>query len=315
VRGRPIEEVLVIRGVDRARAREEVKGGHKIRLEMRVQHRNGGWLDIEASSMPVKHNGVPTGFVSVMQDVTGRLRMEREAEQRFAELQAANQELESFSYSVSHDLRAPVRAIEGFSRLLVEDYGKVLDDEGQRLLAVVRKNAQRMGVLIDELLAFSRLGRQAITATELDMELLARGAADDARRAEPGRAYTVNIGTLPLAHGDATLIEQVWQNLLANAVKYSRGRTPAVIEVTGERSEKEVVYRVKDNGVGFDMRYGDKLFGVFQRLHADSEFEGTGVGLALVDRIVRRHGGRVWAEAKLGEGATFSFALPGGETK
>ncbi len=315
VRGRRLEEVLAIRGVDREQARRDVRSGRTMRVSIRIQHRTGRWLDIEASSMPVKAEGVVTGFVTVLHDVSERLRMEQEALQRVNELQEANRELESFSYSVSHDLRAPVRAIAGFARLLEEDHVSSLDAEGARLLQVVRRNAQRMGMLIDDLLAFSRTGRQAITLEEVDMDALAREALDEALRAEPQRAYDVSVAPLPPASADRGLIGQVWQNLLANAVKYSRGRSPAVIEVSAETTETEVVYRVNDNGVGFDMRHAGKLFGVFERLHAPSEFEGTGVGLALVDRIIRRHGGRVWAEAAPEKGATFHFSLPKGAVR
>ena len=312
VRGRRIEEVLVVRGVDREHARSEIRAGRTTQISVRIQHRTGHWLEIEASSMPVKTDGVATGFVSVLHDVTERRHLEQESQQRVHDLQVANRELESFSYSVSHDLRAPVRAIAGFARLIEEDHSGSLDAEGLRLLQVVRRNAQRMGLLIDDLLAFSRTGRQAMTLEEVDMEPLVREAADDACRAEPDREYDLRIGTLPAATADRTLIGQVWQNLLANAVKYSRGRTPALIEVSGDTTETEHVYRVRDNGVGFDMRHAGKLFGVFERLHAPSEFEGTGVGLALVDRIVRRHGGRAWAEAAPDKGATFHFSLPKG---
>jgi|GEM_PF-642658 len=312
VRGRRIEEVLEVRGIDRERARSEIRAGRTMQITLRVRHRTGRWLELEASSMPVKTGGAATGFVSVLHDVTDRHRLEQEALQRVNDLQVVNRELESFSYSVSHDLRAPVRAIAGFARLLEEDHAASLDAEGLRLLQVVRRNAQRMGMLIDDLLAFSRTGRQAITLEDVDMRALALEAADDASRAEPDREYDLRIGTLPRAAADKSLIGQVWQNLLANAVKYSRGRSPAVIEVSGDTTENEHVYRVRDNGVGFDMRHAGKLFGVFERLHAPSQFEGTGVGLALVDRIVRRHGGRAWAEAAPDKGATFHFSLPKG---
>ena len=315
VRGRRLEDVLVVRGIDREQTRKDVRGGRTLRVSIRIQDRGGRWLDIEASSMPVKAEGVVTGFVTVLHDITERIRMEQEALQRVNELQAANRELESFSYSVSHDLRAPVRAIAGFARLLEEDYVSSLDPEGVRLLQVVRRNAQRMGMLIDDLLAFSRTGRQAITFEEVDMDALAREALDEALRAEPERAYDVSVGPLPPAHADRGLIGQVWLNLLANAVKYSRGRSPAIIQVSADITENELVYRVRDNGVGFDMRHAGKLFGVFERLHAPSEFEGTGVGLALIDRIVRRHGGRVWAEAAPEKGATFHFSLPKGPVR
>lgn len=311
-RGRRIEELLEVRGANRDDARDKIRAGDMTRLSVRMKDRHGRWLDVEASSMPVKLDGVTTGFVSVLHDVTERRRLEQEAFQRVHELQIANRELESFSYSVSHDLRAPVRAIAGFARLLEEDHGAALDAEGLRLLEVVRRNAQRMGLLIDDLLAFARTGRQAITREHVDMETLAREAADEACRAEAERDFDVRIGHLPAAAADKSLLAQVWQNLLTNAVKYSRGRSPAIIEVDGEVTGDEVAYQVRDNGVGFDMRHAGKLFGVFERLHTPSQFEGTGVGLALVDRIIRRHGGRVWAEAEPDKGATFHFSLPKG---
>lgn len=312
VRGKPIEQFLDVREIDRQGVRADVRAGITKRLRGRIRHRGGHWLEIELSSMPVKAEGSVIGFVAVMQDVTARWRLERDAEQRLAELQAANRELESFSYSVSHDLRAPVRAIAGFARLLYEDHGKVLDEEALRLLAVVRKNAQKMGVLIDDLLDFSRMGRQAISLEELDMNELARDVLDEARLAEAERTFELRIAPLPSVEGDRVLIGQVWENLLTNAVKYTRGREPAVIEISAEATESEITYHVKDNGVGFDIRFADKVFKVFERLHVATEFEGTGVGLALVDRIIRRHGGRVWADAKIDGGATFHFSLPRG---
>lgn len=226
------------------------------------------------------------------------------------ELRAQTAELDSFTYSVSHDLRAPLRAIDGFARILAEDYMSTLDEEGQRLLDIIVRNTSRMGTLLDDLLAFSRLGRQPLHTRPLDMAAMAREAFEDATRLEPERQIELEVRGLPEAHGDAALLHQVWTNLVSNAVKYTRGRDPSIIEIDGRSDEDETCYFVKDNGVGFDMRYADKLFGVFQRLHASSEFEGTGVGLALVARIVTRHGGRIWADAKVGEGATFAFALP-----
>jgi light-regulated signal transduction histidine kinase (bacteriophytochrome) len=233
--------------------------------------------------------------------------MEIRVRERTAELEAANRELESFSYSVSHDLRAPLRAIDGYGRMLEEDHAARLDAEGLRLLAVIRKSSLRMGVLIDDLLDFSRLGRKTLNRAAVDMEALARDAWT-----ELGASATVQLtmGVLPSANGDPALLGQVWINLLSNALKYS-GRQPSPrIEVAGERSGADLVYRVSDNGAGFDMRYYDKLFRVFQRLHREDEFPGTGVGLAIVQRIVTRHGGRVWAEAEVGRGAKFSFTLP-----
>jgi signal transduction histidine kinase len=250
-------------------------------------------------------------------DVTRRVQAERalidyarRLEERTRELESANHELDSFSYSVSHDLRAPLRAIDGFSRILGEEHGGSLDPEGLRLLAVVRSNIRKMAQLIDDLLAFSRLGRKPLAVAEVDMEALVRQIAAEAVRAEPERRVELRIGPVPAATADRTLIEQVWVNLISNAVKYTRGRDDAIIAIDGLVEVDQIVYRIADNGVGFDMRYANKLFGVFQRLHAASEFEGTGVGLALVRRIVNRHGGWISADGRPGAGATFEFALP-----
>jgi light-regulated signal transduction histidine kinase (bacteriophytochrome) len=233
--------------------------------------------------------------------------LEATVRKRTEALEAANKELESFSYSVSHDLRAPLRAVDGYARMLEEDYAARLDDEGRRLLGVVRQSSVRMGRLIDDLLAFSRLGRQQLAKLPVDMAELARDVVTELRN---GATASVELGALPGARADRALIRQVWINLVGNALKYSGKRPDARIEIGGRRDGGENVYWVRDNGVGFDMRYADKLFGVFQRLHRADEFDGTGVGLAIVQRVVARHGGRVWAEAKPGEGACFHFSLP-----
>ncbi len=240
-------------------------------------------------------------------------RLNQELERRLAQLAAANQELEAFSYSVSHDLRAPLRAIEGFSRVLLEDCAAGLDPEGQRYLNVVIDSTRRMSRLIDDLLSLSRAGRQALDALPIDMAALAASVAAELEQGYAGRPLELRVGELAPARGDPSLIRQVFVNLLDNACKFSRGRNPARVEVGCRNDGAETTYYVKDNGVGFDMRYAHKLFGVFQRLHTQDEFEGTGVGLALVQRILGRHGGRVWAEGAVDEGATFYFTLPGGE--
>jgi light-regulated signal transduction histidine kinase (bacteriophytochrome) len=216
-------------------------------------------------------------------------------------------ELESFSYSVSHDLRAPLRAVDGYARMLEEDYGERLDAEGRRLLGVVRESATRMGRLIDDLLAFSRLGRQEPARRRVDMDALVREAIAEVRA---GSDAPIQASALPAADADPAMLKQVWVNLISNAIKYSSKRAEARVEIGGREDARERVYWVRDNGAGFDMRYADKLFGVFQRLHRAEEFPGTGVGLALVHRVVTRHGGRVWAEGKPGEGACFYFSLP-----
>lgn len=236
--------------------------------------------------------------------------LERRIADRTSQLEAANKELEGFSYSVSHDLRAPLRAVIGFSKLLLEDHAGQLDEEARRKIGVIQDEAQRMGVLIDDLLAFSRLGRKAMQVTDIDMTELAHATFAGLNGQEGGPNAEFHLGALPRGKGDRVLLGQVWANLLANALKFSSKRDKPLIEVSAISDEKEHIFFVRDNGAGFDPRYQSKLFGVFQRLHNSSEFPGTGVGLALVQRIVVRHGGRVWADGKLNEGATFYFTLP-----
>lgn len=237
-----------------------------------------------------------------------------ELEQRVAirteQLEAANKELEGFSYSVSHDLRAPLRAVIGYSQMLLEDHEDQLDEEARRKVNVIREDAERMGMLIDDLLAFSRLGRQSMQMTEVDMADLAKSVYDSLQRQSVASSIEFRLGKLPAATGDRTLLGQVWTNLISNAMKFSSKGDHPLIEISSISDGQEHVYFVRDNGAGFDPRYQHKLFGVFQRLHDASEFPGTGVGLALVQRIIVRHHGRVWAEGSPGEGATFYFALP-----
>jgi light-regulated signal transduction histidine kinase (bacteriophytochrome) len=246
------------------------------------------------------------------QDALRRLNgeLEQRVAQRTQQLEAANKELESFSYSVSHDLRSPVRAIAGFAKMLAEAHASQLDTEGARKLGIVRSEAARMGTLIDDLLAFSRLGRQSLQTTLIDMEELVRMNFASLVAASGGAAPRLQLGALPKAQADRSLIAQVWINLLSNAIKFSSKREEPVVEVSGISDDTEHVYFVRDNGAGFDARYAEKLFGVFQRLHHADDFPGTGVGLALVHRIVTRHGGRVWAEGQMDHGATFYFTLP-----
>ncbi|MBM4135764.1 MAG: PAS domain S-box protein [Nitrospira sp.] len=230
--------------------------------------------------------------------------------QRTAQLEAANRELEAFSYSVSHDLRAPLRAIDGFSNILLEDYQNRLDEEGKRVLNTIRNSTKQMGQLIDDLLAFSRISRQEVAKSEIDMTRLAKAVFEELKPSIPEQTSQFNLKELPPAQGDQSMIRQVFMNLLSNAIKFTGKKESAVIEVAGWSEENENVYCVKDNGAGFDMQYKNKLFGIFQRLHSAQEFEGTGVGLAIVQRVIHKHGGRVWAEGKVNEGATFYFTLP-----
>ena len=268
-------------------------------------------------SLVAQPDGTQLAIMNVA-DITERVRataelhdlnaeLERRVVARTAELQAANRDLEAFSYSVSHDLRTPLRAVNGFAQILLEDFGSELPAEGRRLLGVVSTSAYRMGQLIDDLLTFSRLGRQPVNRSRIDMAALARSVA--AELSPPyGRAH-VRIAELPPCDGDPALVRQIWVNLLANALKYSRMRDPAEIEIGFEVGTTGPLYFVRDNGIGFAMSFAHMLFGVFQRLHGQHEFEGTGVGLAIVHRIVDRHRGRVWALGAVDHGATFCFTL------
>jgi light-regulated signal transduction histidine kinase (bacteriophytochrome) len=238
-------------------------------------------------------------------------RLNAELRRQVANLQAATAELEAFSYSVSHDLRAPLRALDGFARILQQDYMEGLAPEGQEYLQLIRENSQHMSQLIDDLLAFSRLSRHPLTKARV---LPARIVGNVLHQLKPqlgGRNITFTVGNLPRAYADPALLRHVYANLLENSIKYTRLRDLAEIEAGFQDLGGQVVYFVKDNGVGFDMRYADRLFGVFHRLHPAEQYEGTGVGLAIVRRIVERHGGSVWAEAEVGRGATFYFTLKG----
>jgi len=254
-----------------------------------------------------------------LEDVTAARRLTADLEERQArlarvtsELDHAIHQLESFSYSVSHDLRAPLRAIDGFSQALVEDYGPTLPVEGQHLLATVRESTQRMGRLIDHLVGFVGLGTKPLALALVDLATLADQVVRELRQAEARRRVTVTVAALPSVRGDLPLLRQALTQLIDNAFKFTRQRPDAQVEIGARHDGPDVVCYVRDNGAGFDMRYADKLFGLFQRLHRADEYEGTGVGLAIVQRIIQRHGGRVWADARVNEGATFFFTLPPG---
>lgn len=228
------------------------------------------------------------------------------AENRIKQL---NNELEAFTYSVSHDLRAPLRSIDGYAKILREDYGNHIDAEGSRLIDVIVRNARRMGQLIDDLLDFSRIGRKELSKSRVDINLIIESVKHELLELEKRNDVEINVHELSPAIGDANMLRQVWVNLISNALKYSQGQHPSKIEIGCYQQDGNTVYFIRDNGVGFDMKYSGKLFGVFQRLHKIQDFEGTGVGLALVHRIITRHGGKIWADAKVNEGATFSFFI------
>jgi hypothetical protein len=290
--------------------------------EIKNRAKDGTFYWVDTTIVPfLDENGKPRQYIAIRADITERKKaeeavrqmnteLERRVAERTAQLESANRELEAFSYSVSHDLRAPLRAVDGFSQAVIEDFAALLPEEGQRQLQTIRYSAQRMGTLIDDLLTFSRLSRQALAKRAVDNNSLVRTALRELGEPWADRQVVVEIADLPACQGDPSLLKQVWLNLLGNALKYTRKREPAVITIGCEQGAAgPVVYYVKDNGTGFDMRYAGKLFGVFQRMHRMEDYEGTGVGLATVQRIVHRHGGRVWAEAEVDRGATFRFTL------
>jgi len=290
--------------------------------EWRIRRRNDGevrWITARAKVI-FDDNGKPQRMLGLNMDVTERKRAEeevqrlnRELEQRVilrtAQLEAANKELEAFTYSVSHDLRAPLRHISGFSKLLTEEYGSNLAPGAKHHLQRIEEGTRRMGLLVDDLLNLGRIGRHEVRLQVTGLNSIVNETLADLKAECEGRELQWKIGTLPFVECDPALMKQVFQNLLSNAVKFTRPRSQAVIEVgQSDQGGKAVVF-VRDNGVGFNMKYSDKLFGVFQRLHRVEDFEGTGVGLATVQRIIQKHGGRIWAEAELDKGATFFFTL------
>jgi signal transduction histidine kinase len=305
-------------------AKEELETAHRIQLHMdqdetrALERRVAESAATTQSSIILLIIGALLLFVLlaavyylIRYDITERRRVAEELKQRGEQLQAANKELEAFSYSVSHDLRAPLRHIDGYASLLAKSASGTLDEKGTRYLQTISESATRMGQLIDDLLIFSRMGRQEMMQGTVNLDQLVSSVLHDLQHDLQDRQISWTISSLPEVQGDAAMLRQVFANLMANAVKFTSTKPAAAIEVGSRHTDPdELVLFVRDNGVGFDMQYANKLFGVFQRLHRADEFEGTGIGLANVRRIIHRHGGRTWAEGALGQGATFYFTLP-----
>ena len=308
---------------DRAATMREVENqivsGRKVlNFENRYRHKDDSWRVLSWRSIPQ-----PGGLMyATARDVTEQKRSEEkiitlnaDLQNHARQLETANKELEAFSYSVSHDLRAPLRHIDGFVKLLEKQAGEKVGDQGRRYLNIIAAAAKRMSDLIDDLLIFSRMGRAELRRTKVAPESLVNEVVDTLQNEIRDRRIVWKLGALPEVEADPAMLRQVWANLIANAVKYTRPRDPAEIEIGCNDDNGEFVFHVRDNGVGFDMQYAHKLFGVFQRLHHAEDFEGTGIGLANVQRIVQRHGGRVWARGKIDDGATFFFSLPKTQTE
>jgi len=279
--------------------------------EHETLEQKGDFRHYDAFKVPLWDNsGRIYALLGISHDITELVNARQALSRQTTQLETTNQELESFSYSVSHDLRAPLRAIDGYTRILLEDFGDRIDKEGKRVIDVITQNAIKMGQLIDNLLDFSRLGRKELIKLQINTHNLVESIITDLKRQTADRQLIWDIHPLPPSTGDVNMLKQVWINLLSNAVKYTRNQPQARVEIGSLPGENENIFYVKDNGVGFDMQYSNKLFGVFQRLHSEEEFEGTGVGLAIAQRIVARHGGRIWAEGEPGAGAIFFFLLP-----
>jgi light-regulated signal transduction histidine kinase (bacteriophytochrome) len=275
-----------------------------------MRHHSGGTTEVLYNASVVRNQaGEVEGVFAAARDITERKRLEDSLRQRTLELENSVAELEAFSYSVSHDLRAPLRSIDGFSQILLEDYRDKVDAEGQDCLRRIRNASQNMGQLIDALLQLSRVMRGELQRESVDLSLLALSTAALIQKAEPARQVRLHIANGLQAHGDRRLLGIALQNLLQNAWKFTARNPEPLIEFGCTQKDGKTAYYVRDNGIGFDMTYVDKLFTPFQRLHAQEQFEGTGIGLATVQRIIKRHGGRVWAEGAVGQGATFYFSL------
>ncbi|MEN7547406.1 PAS domain S-box protein [Rapidithrix thailandica] len=278
-------------------------------LDLRAVRKDGSEFPVEVSLSPFRTNS-GTMVLAAIRDITRRKEAELQLKKSNQQLHIINQDLEAFSYSVSHDLRAPLRAISGYSIILKEDYEDSLDKEGQKILNTILRNTKKMGKLIDDILSFSRLARHQVEMQAVNMHETFREAYQELTQHITDRSIEFKLGELENIHGDKNMIFQMVTNLLSNAIKYTQPVKETIIEVEGNLINEEYVYSVKDNGVGFDMQFKDKLFGVFQRLHKDKEFEGSGVGLAIVQKVLDHHHGRIWVESTLNKGTTFYFTIP-----
>jgi PAS domain S-box-containing protein len=313
--GRPTSLLLLPgrQGEEPALVVRLAKGEPVVPFETVRRRKDGSDLEVSVTISPIRDSrGNLVGASTAARDISDRKRAQAEVLRAREAAEAANRELEAFNYSVAHDLRAPLRAVDGFSHILLEDYGETLDAAGQEHLKRVRDAAQHMGRLIDSLLALARVTRVNLRTQQVDLSELARATTQRLKESQPERVVEVVIGDGFKEKGDATLLGAAIENLLSNAWKFTRNQPNARIEFGSVQDGEQTAYFVRDNGAGFDMAFASKLFGVFQRLHTANEFEGTGVGLATVQRIVRRHGGRVWAEGKVGEGACFHFTFGDG---
>jgi PAS domain S-box-containing protein len=328
--GRPINDLIAPEEL-----RHEAEGytkqitqGTMVKAETVRRHKNGSHIHVSLLAVPISAPGGQiaeyaiyrdlTGFKAVQGELTRQTehlneirRLNHELASRSGELEATNKELEAFAYSISHDLRAPLRHMLGYTELLQKSSASNLDEKGRRYMTMILEAAKRMGDLIDDLLAFSRIGRAETRQTMVTLDELVKEVQNEVQPEAEKRNVTWKVGHLPNLHGDRSMLRLAFVNLISNAVKFTRTRPRPEIEIgcTDKPTDGVVVF-IKDNGVGFDMKYVNKLFGVFQRLHRTEEFEGTGIGLATVQRIIHRHGGRVWAEGQVGQGATFYLSLP-----
>jgi len=304
---------------------EELKKtpGQPLPFQYRLLHKNGNYVWIEGVVTNLVDDPAVNAYVANYRDITERKEAEEKIrqlnenleiriQQRTRQLKKTNEELEAFSYSISHDLRAPLRGIIGFASILEEEYGNKLDEEAKRITHVIKTNSLIMGNLIDDLLAFSRTGRHDLEKISINSNAMVHDVIAGINNKHTGNAVEWIVPALHDTYADATTLKQVWINLLNNAVKYSATKQRSIIELGSYKGENEVIFFVKDNGVGFENKYVHKLFKVFQRLHTSDEFEGTGVGLAIVEKIITKHGGRVWAEGVKDQGASFYFSLPDG---